>query len=381
MGVRSFDSFIIDNDETSMFNMKTSDKTYFLEIQIGLILGILLNAYLIFDVTYYGILSKHSPLDFIWGLGAYLGANILSLPFLFIIIQGTITTLYCILFSIYAISRRKIVPPSLVFLGASAPLLFFVGLFYSQYYQSSPVLDPTSTTYTVAFVIWLLYVVLWFLTGPIFDRIVKVMIGTYCDTSRFEKSAVACSSSLEFETLLDTMNDEKWLKEHTSLYLVRSHQDEERKEASYRFGKIGTDYYMCVSIFQKEKTPLVLLTGYRLSENRFGAEQTCEEDIEEILDSQIYALKKKLSLLDAKADETSLNKAALFTAQPSKLPLARIAPFRLQATIFILNVIALIALGYLTSSQRIDTTVAIATYTLILMVSLEAFRLRSKRGG
>lgn len=272
--------------------MRATDKTYMLEISVGVIVGILLNAYLIFDVSYYSILSKHSPLDFIWGLKTYFGPSLLSLPVLFIIVQALFTLVYCLLASVYLVARRKIVPPSLVFLGASVPLLFFIGQSFFQYYQSHYVEDPTSATYDTAFLIWFLYVILWFFTGPIFDRIARVMIGTYCDSSQFKKSAVTCSSSLEFKELMAILDDKKWLKEHASLYAVKSHVDEDKQEASLRFGKIGTDYYMCVSIFQEDKSPIVLLTGYRLNENRFGVEQTYEEDTEEVLDSQIHALKK-----------------------------------------------------------------------------------------
>ena len=91
--------------------MEKTDKESLVEIVFGIILGVILNAYLIFDVSYYGILNEHSPLDFIWNLSMYTGQPLLLL-LVFIIIQMGLTTIYCLFFSSYFVSRGRIIPPS-----------------------------------------------------------------------------------------------------------------------------------------------------------------------------------------------------------------------------------------------------------------------------
>jgi len=360
--------------------MKKVDQTNFVGLVFGIILGAILNTYLIFDISYYSILNKHSPLDFIWNLSIYLGEPIsLSRVAVFIVAQMCLTILYCLFSSPYFISKRKIIPPSFVLIGATVPFLVIVGSFYFQFFQRAQVEDPLASTFVTTFLLFFFYLLVIFLMGPSLDRIVKIAIGAYYEEKQIEENAQMYSSNLEFETILEMLEDSTWLRDYASLFKIESYKDERKGEASYRFQKIGTDYYMCVSLFRRNKQNYLILTFYELYEDRFGREQRVNKEISNILAPQIKLIKKRLELSDAKTEAGILKKAIRFTTQIAKVPLERIAPYRFQVSVFVLNIIAIGALLYMTSVQVLDASLAIALYALILMVSLEAIRFKKAK--
>ena len=355
--------------------MEKTDKESLVEIVFGIILGVVLNAYLIFDVSYYGILNKHSPLDFIWNLSMYTGQPLLLL-LVFIIIQMGLTTIYCLFLSSYFVSRGRIIPPSLVLFGSVVPLILIVESFFFQLFERQYVQNPLFAAYMITFLLTLLYSVWVFLAGSNLDRIVRTILGGYIEEAQIEENVQAYSSNLEFENLVEMLEDRKWLIQYASLETIQ-HKDG-KEEASFRLNKIRTNHYLCVSIFQRDKQNLVLLTFYELYENRFGRQLRVPEETERVLDSQIKLIKERLNLSEAKAGVGILRKAVRFTTQVARVPVQRIAPYRMHVSVLVLNIIALGALSYLNSIGIIEGSIAIAVYTLIFMVSLEAVRLRTR---
>lgn len=354
--------------------MKKANQTNLIGIILGIILGVILNAYLIWDVSYYGILNKHSPIDFIWSLHVYIGAFPLDLIAIFVIVQMSLTTIYCILFSTYLASRRKIIPPSFVLLGSSVPLMFITEPFFYQHFQEVNAADPMNTSYFLTFFLTFLYVVFMYLTSSSFDQIVRNFIGAWCDEKQIEQNLQSYSSKLSFKSIVELMMDPKWLKDYASLSITKQHIDEEKKEASLRFKKVGTDYYLCISVFHN----LVLIAFYELLEDRFGKEQNVGDETKKVMDSQIELIKKQLGLSETTTEVGFLKSTVDFATQIAKVPLERIMPYKLHAFVVVFNIIALVVLSYLNSIKTIDSSLVIAVYTLILMVSLELGRSKTK---
>lgn len=175
------------------------------------------------------------------------------------------------------------------------------------------------------------------------------------------------------------MNDRKWLREYASLDLVDRNISKKKKEASFRLKKLGTNYYLCTSISQSNEQNLTLLAFYELHEDRFGREQRVDKKIIDVLNTQVELIKKQLELSETEVELGLLKKAMRYTLEISKIPLERIIPYKYQAGIIVINVISIIILTYLTSLQKINNELAIAVYTLILMISLESVRLKQRK--
>jgi hypothetical protein len=122
----------------------------------------------------------------------------------------------------------------------------------------------------------------------------------------------------------------------------------------------------------------VLLTSYELREARFGKELIVNEEVTGALASQMEFIQERLKLSKATTEVGFVKKAVHCTVRISKGPFEKMIPYKLQVLIVFLNIIALVALSYFNSIHTIDSSVAIAIYTLILMISLEVFRLRTK---
>ena len=187
------------------------------------------------------------------------------------------------------------------------------------------------------------------------------------------------SSSLSFPNIVELINDRGWLKDYASLSVIGTPNIEKEKEALFRLRKLGTDYYLCVSIFQLSSHSLILLTFYGLFEDRFGKEQKIRDEIVKTLEPQIRLIKERLDFSKAKTEFAMLKTAVRFTTRITKVPLERLIPYKSLAGVVVINIIALLVLLYLGSIQAFNSTLAVAIYTLILMISLEAVRLKMKR--
>jgi hypothetical protein len=357
--------------------MEKSIQTNPIETFLGIVIGVILDAYLIWDVSYYGILNKHSPLEFVWYLHSYVEKSPLGIAVIFSIVQISLTIVYCILFSTYFVSQRKIIPPSLVLLGASIPLLFITGLLSFQFFQETHAQDPINASFLLAFFLAFFYFILVYSTGTHFDTFVKSFIGAYYDEKQIEENMETYSSSLGFESIMAVIEDQKWLKDYASLSVVKSEKNE-KKEAFLRLKKLGTHYYLCISIFQQDNQSLVLFTFYELNENRFGKELRISNETKSVFNPQIELIKKKLNLSEILVEVGFTKKACRFATKITKVPLEKIVSYKMHALIVVLNIIAIIMLSYLNSIRTVDSTLAIAIYTLILMVSLEVFRLKAR---
>jgi hypothetical protein len=283
--------------------------------------------------------------------------------------------------SSYFVHDKKIVPPSFVLYGGAVPVLFILYLFcveYSRRLQTSK--DPMTSAFVPAFILIFFYILEAYFFGSQLDRVVKFFVGAYCDEKGVEKNALTYNSGLEFEPILEKLTDAQWLRDYASLVQTGSpHKDVEKGEGLFRLNKIGTNHYLCVSVFKLPKEIWVLFTFYDLCEDRFGVEQRTNETVYEILHPQIALLKDRLKLADSKKDSGVLRRASCFTRQARVRLLERIAPYRLHVSTLVVNMIALGVLAYAILAKTLDIAGAAAIYGLILLVSIEFLKQKLKK--
>jgi hypothetical protein len=359
--------------------MKKENQGKDVSIVVGICLGIALNVGLFIDISFFGLYSQPSLLGFIWNLGNYLGQPVIGPVAIFMVVQLSLVALLSVFLSAYLAAERKIVPPSLVLLGSILPLSIVFWTFFAEAPHITTN-QPMTSAYLPAFLLTFLYFIEAYFMGPFLDWIVKGIVGAHCEEKQIEGSAITFSSGLQFGVLMQMMNDRKWLRDYPSLQRIGSpHKDEERGEASFRLNKIGTNNYMCLSIFRLPKKVSVIFTFYELNEDRFGTEQRVSEETVEILQPQMGLLKEHLKLTQVENEYGTIKKALGFTESVRVRLLERIIPYRLHISVSLLNALVLGILVYESSLKAIPLADAMMIYSLLLLVSIEFLRRKPKK--